>query len=454
MRLPVDEWLPDLVVGVAALILAVWTWRGRRAVSTQALLFAALWWAGTAWTEALYWHRGPLILVALAVPLAWPRTRIARLTVAGGLVVAFIGPLWYQPILTGAVAVAVVVAGAVEARNRRAKRYLVAPLLVATALMDGVLLPPLLGEVAGPVAALVSYDALVTVTLVVVAALARTPSRFALTDLAVDVGPAGVVDARTLAGLVTAEPGLAVDADLQAALGTAQRLEAANERARADVREALADVDRSRRRLLVASASERARLAEELEQSVAAPLRELARTAPPDSAGTHLARAVASLDAALAGLRPPDLAHGLARALEGHPLVATLHAEVQAEEARCDEVTEDTLYAVASEALSNIAKHAGPCQVAVRFELVADRAVVTVVDDGLGGAVLGGGSGLTGLTDAVEALGGSLTLLSPPGAGTSVTASVPLAVPGAGHRHLREADTQAGSGNVGPSSMP
>lgn len=67
---------------------------------------------------------GPLILVALSVPLPWPRTRIARLTVAGGLVAAFIGPLWHQPILTGAVALAVVVAGAVEARNRRAGRYL------------------------------------------------------------------------------------------------------------------------------------------------------------------------------------------------------------------------------------------------------------------------------------------------------------------------------------------
>jgi signal transduction histidine kinase len=85
---------------------------------------------------------------------------------------------------------------------------------------------------------------------------------------------------------------------------------------------------------------------------------------------------------------------------------------------------------VVAEALTNAVKHAGAGVVDV--QVVADAAMlrVRVRDDGRGGADLTRGTGLVGLTDRVEALGGRLAVHSPPAAGTTVEAALPLAVPG------------------------
>jgi signal transduction histidine kinase len=84
-------------------------------------------------------------------------------------------------------------------------------------------------------------------------------------------------------------------------------------------------------------------------------------------------------------------------------------------------------YYVASEALTNVAKHAHASAVAVDVETAAGTLHVRVKDDGVGGAELGRGSGLIGLKDRVEALGGRVSLDSPPGAGTTLTVQLPLA---------------------------
>jgi signal transduction histidine kinase len=67
----------------------------------------------------------------------------------------------------------------------------------------------------------------------------------------------------------------------------------------------------------------------------------------------------------------------------------------------------------------------------VRVRVIANHGVVTVEvsDDGVGGADASAGSGLRGLTDRVEALGGSLAILSPAGAGTSLRAEIPVSAP-------------------------
>jgi signal transduction histidine kinase len=92
---------------------------------------------------------------------------------------------------------------------------------------------------------------------------------------------------------------------------------------------------------------------------------------------------------------------------------------------RFDPAVESTLYFVCSEALANVAKHARARHVTV--ELAEDRvgAYLRVDDDGIGGARLAAGSGLRGLADRVEALDGRLTVVSPPGAGTTVVAELP-----------------------------
>jgi signal transduction histidine kinase len=92
---------------------------------------------------------------------------------------------------------------------------------------------------------------------------------------------------------------------------------------------------------------------------------------------------------------------------------------------RFDPAAESTLYFVCAEALVNVAKHARAGQARVELAERADGPEVTVVDDGVGGAVVAAGSGLRGLVDRVEALGGSIAIQSLPGQGTTVVARVP-----------------------------
>ena len=76
---------------------------------------------------------------------------------------------------------------------------------------------------------------------------------------------------------------------------------------------------------------------------------------------------------------------------------------------RLPEPVEFAAYFVASEALTNVAKHAGASRVSIRVAASPDLAVVEISDDGIGGASTDLGSGLRGLADRVEALGGRLT---------------------------------------------
>jgi signal transduction histidine kinase len=81
---------------------------------------------------------------------------------------------------------------------------------------------------------------------------------------------------------------------------------------------------------------------------------------------------------------------------------------------------------VVSEALANVVKHAGAWAATVRIACVDGFAVVEVADDGAGGADLQAGSGLSGLSDRVEALSGRLQVTSAPGLGTCVRAEIPV----------------------------
>jgi signal transduction histidine kinase len=82
-------------------------------------------------------------------------------------------------------------------------------------------------------------------------------------------------------------------------------------------------------------------------------------------------------------------------------------------------------YFVVSEALTNVAKHAGAGRAEVTVERAADRLRVVVADDGRGGATLGGGSGLRGLAQRAAAVDGTLTVDSPPGGPTAICVELP-----------------------------
>jgi signal transduction histidine kinase len=154
----------------------------------------------------------------------------------------------------------------------------------------------------------------------------------------------------------------------------------------------------------------------------------------PDGARSLLASAREELDHGLRELR--DLARGLHPAVltergvvpavrtlvQRAPLPVRLRAEVPC---RLPATVEAGAYFVVCEALTNVGKYALAGSATVELELSAGRLVVTIADDGVGGADATAGSGLRGLADRVEALGGRLQVASPAGAGTVVTAELP-----------------------------
>jgi signal transduction histidine kinase len=93
---------------------------------------------------------------------------------------------------------------------------------------------------------------------------------------------------------------------------------------------------------------------------------------------------------------------------------------------RLDPAVESTAYFVVAEALTNVAKHSRATEVQVSVRRYEGGLLVTISDDGVGGASLAKGHGLAGLADRVRAAGGILTVDSPDGAGTKLTAALPV----------------------------
>jgi PAS domain S-box-containing protein len=140
----------------------------------------------------------------------------------------------------------------------------------------------------------------------------------------------------------------------------------------------------------------------------------------------ELAAGLQELRELAGGLHPSILSQrGLRTALEALALRAPLTVELAAvPERRLPEQVEAAAYYLVAEALANVQKHAGAQSVLVHATADDGGLRVEVVDDGVGGADREG-SGLRGLADRVEALGGRLSIESPPGAGTRLIAEIP-----------------------------
>ncbi|HEV7899420.1 MAG TPA: sensor domain-containing protein [Planosporangium sp.] len=127
------------------------------------------------------------------------------------------------------------------------------------------------------------------------------------------------------------------------------------------------------------------------------------------------------------GIAPPILVdRGLAAAVAALAGRSTVPVDLEVPDpGRLDPTVESTAYFVLAEALTNVAKHsrADECQVMVRRD--GDRLIVSVTDNGVGGAALAKGHGLAGLADRVHAAAGELTVTSPLGGPTVVSASLP-----------------------------
>jgi len=209
--------------------------------------------------------------------------------------------------------------------------------------------------------------------------------------------------------------------------------------ANADARQQLAA---SRARIVEAGYRERRRLERDLhdgaqQEFVGAAINlRLARemlTRSPDDAREPLDAALERVEAGLrdlrelaAGIHPSVLAdRGLGAALESLAQRSPVPVElVSLPVARLPGPVEATAYFFVAEALTNAAKHADCELVEVAVEVRDDWTVITVSDDGVGGADTGSGSGLRGLADRVSALGGELEIDSPPGDGTTLTARI------------------------------
>jgi signal transduction histidine kinase len=225
--------------------------------------------------------------------------------------------------------------------------------------------------------------------------------------------------------------------------------------------EARAEVAASRARIIAAADQARQRIERDLHDgaqqrlvSLALWLREAQAAVPSglDELRAQLDNAVASANDALEevheiarGIHPAVLASGglrpALRALARRSPVP-VRLDLLAEQ-RLPEHVEVSVYYIVAEALTNAAKHAGASAVSIRAEVAGKLLRVAVTDDGTGGAVIGGGTGLVGLKDRVEALGGRLLLDSPDGGGTSLTAELPITAVGV---TFGSSNSPAGSG--------
>jgi signal transduction histidine kinase len=222
----------------------------------------------------------------------------------------------------------------------------------------------------------------------------------------------------------------------------AMRIFASRAAAELERRRQAAALRRSRARVIEAADAERRRVGRDLHdgaQQRLAAVSNLLRAAqrqvergdaPADVlqlACDELGAAQSELRVLARGLHPVALSErGLRGALEslttGSELPITL--EVTADGLPAD--VELAAYFVVSEALTNALRYADARAVLVRVGPEADALLVEIADDGRGGADAASGTGLRGLADRVDALGGQLEVDSPPGLGTRVSARVPL----------------------------
>ena len=126
------------------------------------------------------------------------------------------------------------------------------------------------------------------------------------------------------------------------------------------------------------------------------------------------------------GVHPAILTErGLAPALEALAERAAVPVTVRVAGPRCRPAAEAAAYFLVAEAITNASRHAGGCAVDVAVEVEDGRMRVSVSDDGRGGAKARSGGGIVGLQDRLAALGGSLTIRSPVGAGTRLVGEIP-----------------------------
>jgi signal transduction histidine kinase len=207
--------------------------------------------------------------------------------------------------------------------------------------------------------------------------------------------------------------------------------------------ESHADLTESRARVVAASDETRRRIERDLHDgtqqrlvSLGLELRSAEAMVPPEltelrsqlsNTAQGLAGAVEELQEISRGIHPAILSKGgLAPALKTLARRSAIPVELEVDlDRRLPERIEAAAYYVVSEALTNAAKHSHASAVRVDVEASDGGLGVSIRDDGVGGAAPGQGSGLLGLKDRVNALGGEIEVDSPSGGGTSLRVRIP-----------------------------
>jgi signal transduction histidine kinase len=210
--------------------------------------------------------------------------------------------------------------------------------------------------------------------------------------------------------------------------------------------EAHAALTASRARIVTAADDARRRIERDLHDgaqqrlvSLAVRLRSIEAGVPADlgSLKEEISDAVAGLSAASGDLQ--ELARGIHPAIESHgglgpalemlarrgTIPVVLHLEL---EGRISESAQVAAYYVVAEAMTNATKHAHASGMDIDVRVDGGKLVLSIRDDGVGGADSGNGSGLIGLIDRVEALGGHMQIVSPSGGGTALHVAIPTGV--------------------------
>jgi PAS domain S-box-containing protein len=220
-------------------------------------------------------------------------------------------------------------------------------------------------------------------------------------------------------------------------------VQAEDERRRLEVERArLGEVRASRARIVEAADEQRRRVVRDLHDGAQSGLVRVVlalqlavqRRDIPGEARTLVGDALENAQSAIdelrelaRGIHPSVLTHrGLAAAVEVLADRSSLPVVVEIKEERYPNSVESAAYFVAAEALTNVAKYAAASTARVTTARTASHLVLTVEDDGIGGARPASSSGLAGLADRLAALDGTLTVSSEPGEGTRIRAEIPL----------------------------
>jgi signal transduction histidine kinase len=479
----------DAAAGFALLFLGLLAWSRRPGSKAGAIMSAAgfAWFLGTLWPPAVLWHRGPLAQLLISYPGGRLSSRLQQAGALAAYGYAAVAVVAGSPSATVIFAVGLIALSAyryvaVTGPERRAR---LAPLTAAVA-FGLVLVAGAISRLVGVGADLVLLGYDLTVCLIAIGLAADLLwgrwAQAAVTGLVVDLGEpaAGGVLRDRLAGalgdptlvvgywlpgqrryvdeagrpvvLPAAGAGRAVtpveengqwvavlvhdlavldEPALLAAAGSAARLAVANARLQAEVSARVDQVEASRRRIVEASGEQRSRLERELREGAERRLAHVAELLT--GGGEPLADVRAGLDTARAELR--EFARGI------HPVTLTerglqeavgelagrspVTVAVAVPAARFPPAVEAAAYFVCAESLTNVAKHAEASQVHISITQEDGQLRVVIADDGIGGADPSRSSGLRGLADRVEALGGSLAVDSPLGGGTRVMAELP-----------------------------